>query len=154
MNAAHWHLVLNHLPILATIFGWTIFLYGWYRSEKAVLRVALAMIFFGGIMVLPVYYTGESAEEIVQGLSGVTHEDIEAHEEAANRSYYLGIVMAILALGGFIQRYRNGSISQWLVWLIIALGILTMGSFIQTANVGAKINHPELEITVPQNPTN
>lgn len=146
MNAVHWHLVLNHLPLLATFFGMAIVLYGWYRSGEEILRVALALFVFAGITVVPVQYTGGGAEEIAEELEGVNHDDIEHHEEAAETSYYLTILLGLVSLGGLIQSLRAGSLPTWIFWLVVILGLITLASLARTANDGGKIRHPETQI--------
>jgi hypothetical protein len=150
MNAVHWHLVLNHLPVLASFFGLIIFVYGWYRSKEEVIRVALGLFVFSGIAVIPVDYSGGAAEEIVEELDGVSHDDIEHHEEAAETSYYLTILLGLVALVGLFQSIRAGSIPVWMFWVILLVSLVTLGSLARTANDGGKIRHPETEMKAPE----
>jgi hypothetical protein len=150
MNAVHWHLVLNHLPVLASFFGLIIFVYGWYRSKEEVIRVALGLFVFSGIAVIPVDYSGGAAEEIVEELDGVSHDDIEHHEQAAETSYYLTILLGLVALMGLFQSIRAGSIPVWIFWVILLVSLVTLGSLARTANDGGKIRHPETEMKAPE----
>lgn len=149
MNAAHWHLVLNHIPVLGTLFGFLILGYGWWIDSKDVLRVAMALLFLAGLAVVPVYYTGHNAEEMVEELSGISEQAIENHEEAAETTYYLLIGLGIISLAGLVQTYRTQSLSQWWVLIIGILSVISLGSVVKTANEGGEIRHPEINVTQP-----
>lgn len=92
--------------------------------------------------VLPVYFTGEPAEENIEHLPGVSESLIEAHEEAAEKSLILTLIIggaAVLALLGpqkpGFQKYVN--------LLLILVTAIAVGSLGYTANLGGKIRHPE-----------
>ncbi|MFB6345886.1 MAG: hypothetical protein ABEK50_08965 [bacterium] len=146
MNSAHLHLVLNHLPIMATLFGLIVLCYGWWIDSQDVLRVALALLFVSGLAVIPVYETGHNAEEIVEDLSGVSHKEVEQHEESAETTYYLMVVLGIVALLGLVQSYRNHSLPGWFLILLGLLGVIALGSLLKTADAGGTIRHPEIEM--------
>jgi hypothetical protein len=149
MNSAHWHLVLNHIPVLGTLFGFLTFAYGWWIDSRDVLRVALALLFVAGLIAVPVYYTGHNAEEMVEELSGISEQAIEHHEEAAETTYYLMIALGIVALAGLIQTVRTPSLSKWWLLAIGLLAIVSLGSLIKTANDGGKIRHSEINMNQP-----
>ena len=71
---------MNHIPILGLLFGTVLLAYGQWRKQEEVKKVSLALIAFVGVSALAVYLTGEAAEDIVEGLAGVSHEALEAHE--------------------------------------------------------------------------
>ncbi len=150
MNAVHWHLVLNHLPIMATLFGLLIFGYAHWRNKTEVLRVALALLVLGGATVIPVYETGESAEEIAEEMEGVQHDTIETHKESAEITYYLALLLGVLALGGLVRTSQVEHLS-WVILLVIGLaGVVTLVSLVKTADEGGKIRHPEIQIPAGQ----
>ncbi len=148
-NAAHWHLLLNHLPIMAVLFGIPVLLYGAWRLDDAITRVALVLFVFAGLAVIPVEYTGHGAEEIVEQLEAVTEEDVEAHEEAAGTAYYLTLALAVYALGGLIY-YRGRETTSWL-YLIggAALAAVVLVGLADAATKGGHIRHPEISMEAP-----
>ena len=95
-------------------------------------------------------YVDKSGEEIVEELDGVSHDDIEHHEEAAETSYYLTILLGLVALMGLFQSIRAGSIPVWMFWVILLVSLVTLGSLARTANDGGKIRHPETEMKAPE----
>lgn len=145
-NYAHLHLILNHAPFFLGLAGALVLFYGsWARSDDVV-RVALALLMLGAVLTVPVYYTGGGAEGIVEELEGVTHESIEDHERAATYSYYLALVLGVYSLGGLYFYAGRESASRLYVAGAGFLAAVFLVTLVNTAYLGGKINHPELEI--------
>src|SRR4029434_4393979 len=94
MNAAYVHLLLNHVPVLGVLFalgllGWAVF-----RRSDTLLRAGWATLVVVALVALPVYFTGEDAEEVVEDEPGVVHKTIKDHEESA-----LPAIIGMEALG-------------------------------------------------------
>jgi hypothetical protein len=83
MNWAHVHLMLSHLPVVGTIFGLLLLLLAQLRKSEELKRVSLGIFVLTALLALPVYFTGEPAEKVVEHLPGVTEPLIEEHENAA-----------------------------------------------------------------------
>lgn len=144
MNAAHFHLALNHLPIYAVIFGVVLVVIGRIVRSDTTERVGLWTLVIAGLFAIPVYLTGEPAEEVVEKLPGVSETFIESHEEmgvfALAGALALGIVGAATL---FFSRGTKVISKVW--WLaVVILGVLTIGVLLQTAFLGGKIRHSEI----------
>lgn len=148
MSGAHLHLVLNHLPILGTVFGLAILAWGTVRRQAEVQRVALGLFVFAGAAAGAAYWTGESAEEMVEGRPGVSHAMIEAHEEVALYALIAAIVLGVAALG-VLWIARNGTLPMGLSGAVVAAALVAVGVMAYTANQGGKISHPELRSDAP-----
>lgn len=147
MNAAHLHLLINHLPLWGVVLGLLVGLYGaWRRSEDAV-RVALMLFVVAALGAVAAYFSGHAAEEIVEAL-GRSHEAIETHEEAGNLAAYLTIALGVLALGTLLR--RRPVASAWRTALLV-LAVVTLGVVGYAANLGGRISHPEITGTSLQN---
>ena len=79
MNGAHWHLVVNHLPIIFPIVGVIIMITGLISKSEAVKRTAFMIFVFGSLATIAAMNTGEGAEEVVEKINGVTENYIESH---------------------------------------------------------------------------
>src|SRR5687767_11590032 len=89
MDVTHLHLILNHAPVAATFFGLSIFLLSFWRKE---LRLAAFLLYIiAGVSVIPVYLTGDAAEDSASEQIG---QVLEEHEESAENT-----LAAILSLG-------------------------------------------------------
>jgi hypothetical protein len=85
MNWAHIHLSLNHLPVVGIIFGVLLLLLALLRKSEELKRVSLGVFVLTALLALPVYFTGEPAEEVVEHVPGVAESLIGRHENAAVR---------------------------------------------------------------------
>lgn len=144
MNGAHIHLLLNHLPIIGTIFGLLLLLYALLRKSDEVKRISLAVFVFTGLAAVPTYLTGEPAEEIAEKLPGVTEALIEGHEDAAMFALIAAIATSIVALAGLFIARRDRPFPSWLALTILLLALATGGLMARTANLGGQIRHTEI----------
>ena len=84
MNSVQIHLALTHVPVILSLTGLVMLLLSLYLKNTILIRVSYIFILVAGLMVLPVYFTGEGAEESVEKLPGVSEAVIEKHEEEEN----------------------------------------------------------------------
>lgn len=143
MSAAHFHLIVNHIPVLGTLFGAGILIAGLWWKQDAVVRVALGLFVIGGVGAAGAYFSGEGAEEIVEGLPGVTEAAVEAHEELAVYAFIAAIVLGVAAIGTLVA-YRSRSIPRTASIALLVLSLGVFGVMGGTANLGGQIRHTEL----------
>ena len=70
MDAAHLHLMLNHIPVLGTAFGMALIAWALFRKSEELKRVSLGVFVIIALLAVPAYLTGEPAEEIVEHSTG------------------------------------------------------------------------------------
>lgn len=143
MTAAHFHLALNHFPIIGGIIASVLVVIALARRERALLRAAMLAFFLVGVVAVPVYLSGEPAEEVVEDLAGVSHDAIEEHEDAALWAFVsLGVAGAI-ALAGLVG-YRGKPLPRWYGHVLAITGVGATLVTLWTANLGGKVHHQEL----------
>ncbi len=143
MDAAHLHLLLNHAPLFGLVFAALGLAWALIGKNDGVGRASLGLLVLAGLLVLPTYLTGEDAEEIVEEQVGVSEAAIHEHEDAAlGAAIATGIVgvVALLVLVGF----RRKTVPRWATGLVLVLAIAAGGWIGYVANLGGKINHPEI----------
>jgi len=142
MNLAHVHLMLNHIPIVGIPIALAFLVYGIYAKNQPSQRFALLVLFGLAVMVLPVYFTGEPAEEVVEHLPGVAESFIEAHEDAAMFSLVLTLITGAAA---FIALWfqRDQKKSRLMNFGVMGAACLAVASLLYTANLGGKVRHTE-----------
>lgn len=143
MNLAHLHLILNHIPVIGIPTALVFLVYGIYVKHQPLQRFALLVLVALAAVVLPVYFTGEPAEEIVEHLPGVAESFIEAHEDAALFSLIITLITgaaAVIAL--WFQ--NDPKKSRWMNFGVMAVACLAVLSLLYTANLGGKVRHTEL----------
>lgn len=144
MDGAQWHLVLNHLPVVGTLFS--LLLLGWalIRRSPELLKTALGVVVLVGLTTIPTYLTGEPAEHTIEHLPGVDKAFVEEHETMGQFALACGVVLSVVAaaaLGVGVRSSKRLLIGALVVWLANALAFGVMG---YTAHLGGMIRHPEI----------
>jgi uncharacterized membrane protein len=144
MNSAHLHLILNHLPVLGTVFGLAILAFGlWKRSEDNK-QLALGLLVITALLAIPTYLTGEPAEGAVKGLSGVAGDLIERHEEAAGVALGGVLALGLFAVVGLVAFRRQRPVATWFGVTALLGALIVSGLMAWTANLGGQVHHPEI----------
>ena len=144
MNWAHVHLSINHIPVLGTVFGTLLLVFGMAKKNEEIKRVSLGIFVIIAVATLPVYFTGEPAEEIVEPLPGVAESILEEHEESALISFIAVGILGVAAIG-VLWRYRyTDTIPKRFVVAGLILSIIVFGLMAWTADLGGKIRHSEI----------
>jgi len=148
MNAAYLHLVVNHVPIVGFGFAVVIYLAGLLLRKPDVERTGLVAFVVCALAAVAAFYTGEPAEEVAEGLQGVSEAHIEAHEEWAEWAYGLGAVTGVLAVLGLSGTVRHPALRGGLV----AVSLATTVVFGITGKAGGEIRHTEFSSAAADQP--
>jgi uncharacterized membrane protein len=149
MNWAHAHLILNHVPVLGTLFGLALLAWAMMRRDNAVHRAALGALVAVALLALPAYFTGEPAEELAERTAGVAKSAIESHEAAAVIALVGVEVLGLLALAGLYRARRGATPSVALGRAVLVAAVITGGLMAWTANLGGQIQHAEIRSGAP-----
>ena len=144
MNDVHLHLLVNHVPVLGTVFALLVGTYALARRQPDVLRVALGVLVICGAGSFAATQTGERAEEVVEDLPGVSEALIHEHEEAAEAANIASIALAVLALGALVWRRRQPDVGTVPAVVLLVGALATAGLMARAANAGGEIRHPEI----------
>jgi hypothetical protein len=136
--------MLNHIPLLGLVFGAVLLAYGLWRGAEDVQKASLGLLAVAGLSAIAVYLTGEPAEEIVEGLAGVSHDAAEAHEAWGLYALIAGLATGVGALGTLLVGGLRERLGRGAVVFTLVLALLASGLIGYTANLGGKISHPEL----------
>ena len=144
MNWAHVHLMINHIPVLGLPFGILLLIFGMWRNSEEIKRVSLGIFAIVAVATLPVFLTGEPAEEIVEHLPGVEHAIVEEHEETALIAFIAVAILGICALGALWRYRRAEAIPTRLIVAGLIISMFVCGLMVWTADLGGKIRHSEI----------
>lgn len=144
MNGAHIHLLLNHIPVLGALFGLLLLLAALVRRNHPLLRVAYVVFIVSAIVAAPAFFTGEGAEDAVEGQPGVTEAVIDRHEDASKVALAAAIGLGLLSIGAVVQSVRSERTSPALGIVILLVSVATTGLMAWTANLGGEIRHTEI----------
>lgn len=151
MNATHLHLMLNHVPVLGIVFGLGLLAFALWRKNDAIQQVALGVFVIAAIAVVPVYLTGEPAEDAVKTLPGVSDPVIEQHEEAAVIGLVGTLALGIVAQAGLVVFRRGRTIPRGFGFCMLLASMVVGGLMVRTASLGGQVRHTE--IRPPTGPT-
>lgn len=151
MDATHLHLVLTHFPIVGTIIGIAILVYGLFSKNLEIQKVALVTFVLMSIVTIPVFLTGGEAEETVEHIAGVSEQIIEDHEELAEKAIWLMGLLGVLSLIGFYAMVKKRSFAKTVTIITLVISLGTFGIFAQVGNLGGQIRHTEIRSDSNQN---
>lgn len=143
-NAAHIHLVTNHIPVIGIIMGTGILLYGLLRQREEIIRLALWLIVIVSLLTLIPYFSGDSAADIVKKLPGISKNLINAHADDADIAFTLLEITGGAALLSLLIWRRRPWLPRPAVWICFGLAVVTCGAMGITANQGGQIRHSEI----------
>ena len=144
MNPTHVHLLMNHLPVLGSVFGLGLLLFGLWRASEEIKKTALGVFVLVALAAVPVYLTGEPAEDGVKHMAGVSKPAIEHHEDAASVALTIVAVLGFVALVALVIWRGDRRLPLWLSILLIVAAVTAVGAMAWTAYLGGPIRHSEI----------
>ena len=144
MNAAHLHLILNHIPVLGTAFGLGLLVFAIWRKSQELKKTALGVFVLAALLTVPAYLTGEPAEGIVKTLPGISKPIIEQHEQAAGIAFTGVALLGAGALAGLFLSRRDRILPRWLASTLVGASLTVAMLMTWTANLGGRVRHTEL----------
>jgi uncharacterized membrane protein len=147
MNDAHLHLVVNHFPIIGTIFGLGILIAGLIFKNQTLKNTAFVLFIIAAAFGFASMNTGEGAEEIAENLPSVTDQIIHEHEEMAEKLALVLYALGVISLLGLYLNFKNNAKAA--VVSYIAIVVAVSGVFLgkQTGTTGGEIRHTEIRAT-------
>ena len=144
MNQTHIHLVITHLPVIGSILGAFILIYGMLTKSCDTKNSAYFIFIFCAIGAVIAYITGEAAEETVENIAGVSEAMIEKHENAAKIALASMIFLGFSALIALVLSYKKSVFAKSFSYITLIISLIAFGITIYTANLGGKIRHIEI----------
>jgi hypothetical protein len=148
MSFVHLHLLLNHVPVIGTVFVLLLLAVALWRRSTEIGKLALSAVVGIALVSGIVFLTGEPAEEAVEHVTGVSESIIHQHEEAAEAALFGTGVAGVLSLA-FLWWYRRRELPRWVVAASLAVVLAITGMMARTANLGGQIRHSEIRVGAP-----
>ncbi len=144
MNQTHIHLLLNHFPIIGTLFGSCLLLWGIIKKNDQTKSISAFILAAMALIAIPVFLTGEPAEESVEHLNGVSENMISLHEEAAEIAIWLMGITGIISLAALLMAWKKHKQANIIFLLAFILSAVCFGSMARTGYLGGQIRHTEI----------
>ena len=144
MNQAHLHLIVNHLPIMGSLFALVLLGVGLLRRNTILTQAGLVAVLAAGLLCLLPQLTGEGAAKIIQDQPRVSRALIQNHAAAAEQGFWALEGAAALGLFGLLLLKNNSPKGRLLAWLTLATVALSFGLLARAGNLGGQIRHTEI----------
>ncbi|MFZ1702711.1 MAG: hypothetical protein WAT79_00115 [Saprospiraceae bacterium] len=154
MNSAHFHLLVNHFPIIVPIIALLILVGGFIFRSEIVKRTALVLFVFGAVATFPTMFSGEEAEEIVEKIPGITESVIEHHEEMAETFAFSNYGLGLLALFALWAEWKKKSFAKLTIYVIAIFAIVVIFLGSRAGTSGGEIRHTEIRDSYQMNMNN
>ena len=144
MNDAHVHMVVNHFPIIGTLFGLGILITGIVMKNNVVKNVAYVLFCISAIFGFASMFTGEGAEEIAENLPSVTDQIIHEHEEMAEKLALVLYVLAGISLVGLYLNFKKHAKANLVSYFAFVVALVAVFLGKQTGTTGGEVRHTEI----------
>lgn len=144
MNAAHWHLLTNHAPIIGTIIALLILIAGFFLKNKTVKQTALFVFMFSTLSAIVAFQSGHGAESMARQFPDTTRHMIHEHEELGELFTFLLVPLGILSLVIFMLERKQKAIVK-ILYIVLMIGGIGVSIIAQKAGTsGGEIRHTEI----------
>jgi hypothetical protein len=147
MNLAHVHLLLNHWPIIGSFIAVGLLVAAMMGKVDQLKRGSFALFAVIGLITVPAFMTGFSAEPIIQDPffpDETMTRHVQEHLGAALLGFIALEITAALAWLALWEFRRTAQITSWLTNAVLVTGLLTLGLMALTGTTGGHIRHPEI----------
>ncbi len=143
MNSSQIHLALTHVPVILSLTGLVLLGLSFIRTNSNFTRPALYILLAAGVFALPVFFTGEGAEEMVEKFPGVSEAIMEEHEGLAKAALLVVLLAALTSLAAIVFQNRR-TFFHPLRFVVLILAFSSAAVMAQTAHLGGQIRHSEI----------
>jgi len=153
MDAIHMHLLLNHFPILGTLFGAVLLGFGIFLKKNTLTNAGLIMLIAMAAITPVVANTGKGAEETIEAMPGISERYIETHEELGKTATWVMIGLGGLALITLLINRWHFTLGRVMAVLTLVGSLGVFGLMAKVGNTGGEIRHTEIRTGAAATPT-
>ena len=144
MNDAHLHLLVNHFPIIGTIFGLGILVSGMLLKNNSVKNTAYILFIVAAVFSAFSMGTGEGAEELVEDLPNIGKQIIHEHEEIAEKFAIIMYATGLLGLLSLYTSIKNHKLAKTISFITLILALFAAFFAKSVGTTGGEIRHTEI----------
>jgi hypothetical protein len=150
LSPAHIHLILNHIPILGTmIFAPLVLGWGLLRRSRDIIQAGLLLAIILAVTTVPIYLTGEPAEEEIESQPWFSKTLAETHEARAEGGLVAVLITGAGALVALWRARKARPLGVVLPSAVLVGLVISAGFFAAAAVVGGEIRHDEIRAGPP-----
>ena len=145
MNNAHLHLIINHFPVLGSLFSLGLLMLAYLKRSGDIEFTAYSSLLLTGVLAMATFFTGEPAEQVVEHEPGVTESVIHPHEVAAKAAMIAAVSAGLLSGFALWTVMKQGKTVSGPVRMGVgAVALISTLSMANTARLGGEIRHTEI----------
>ena len=144
MNAPHWHLAINHIPVVGVFLFMLLLGYALARGHGELYGVSLGALVLLALATVPVFFTGRSADEALMEMANLDEKRVSIHEAAATLAF-IGIgVLGVASLASLWFGRKRPHVPRGIAAAIFVLALVETALLARAANLGGQIRHSEI----------
>lgn len=145
MNGAHWHLLINHIPIMFPAAGLVVMIMSLLMPGGERFRAAAYFLFIiGAVSAYPAMETGEGAEHVIKSMPGADKRLIHEHEESAETLAVVAYILGVLSVICWWAESKGRSFAKWAYWSTLMTALILLILAYRTGVSGGIIKHNEI----------
>lgn len=144
MSGAHLHLILNHLPVVGSVFALLLLTWGFVRRSDELKRASLDAAILVALLTIPTYLTGEPAWEDIMDVPGDNDAFVESHQRAAGFAFGASALTGIIAIITLVLGRKQRPLPSGLTTVVLILLLATSAMMGWVSNLGGMIRHTEI----------
>jgi hypothetical protein len=143
MSSAHLHLILNHFLPGGILFGMLFLGTGLWLRNVPLMLTGLRLFVVLAILSVPVYFSGEGAEEVLDAIGQKSSLFVDKHHALAVKSFGLLLISGVLAAYALVRISKTKQFFR-AAWILFLLSWLNIYLLVVTAYSGGQIRHTEI----------
>jgi hypothetical protein len=145
--------MLTHIPVIGVAAILAFLLVGVIRGSREIEWVSLQLFVALALLSIAVYRTGSPANHQVRDLPGFSRSVVHRHSTAADFAFWSLEALGSLSLGA-LYRYRTSeAVPSKIIAALLVISFVVLLLMGWTANLGGKIRHPEIGMTIDSQQT-
>jgi uncharacterized membrane protein len=145
MNAAHFHLMFNHLPLVGFGFTFLLQIIAVIRNNPELKIFSCWFYILVALLCIIPIVTGDGSAEILKTYPGISSDAIEYHETWGYLFFYGLLLNGALSIVALWFTRRKQELMKKLTVAMLGIGLVISVFAFMTGSTGGKIMHPEIE---------
>ncbi len=150
-SMAHVHLIINHVPILGSIFVLVLFIIALVFKNGFLQKLSLWFLVGIALSTAVAYVSGEKTDGAVRGLPEVADAMITVHKQVARYGLIIMFIAGVISLGGIIFYSKRTVLPVYLRISVLLILLVCVAVLAYAGFLGGLVMHPEIRslITSP-----
>jgi uncharacterized membrane protein len=144
LSMAHIHLLVNHFPILGSIFVLILFLIALIFRQGFLQKLSLWFLVGIALSTAVAYASGGGTRHAVRGLPQVSDTMITAHEQAARYGLVIMFLAGVVSLGGILLYSKRPTLPSYLRITVLLILFISVAVLTYVGFLGGQIMHTEI----------